>query len=362
MICVTVEKKCYQNFCHQKNKLPELALYHAITPDTHDFLKLKHVFHDKTLTVKQKAQWLSYQAIFDYFQSSKHEYLVILEDNVTISDHFGARVKKDTASYVEQVGAVQLGPSATLYSKSGVEKIRNCSDNGKMQIHSLPTVSETMTNIDRSLNLAKFLYGSVSKGNYLFCMICLTKVPERFENFWKQKEKIANLLVYDAITPNDNNFEYRCSLVNFHYNLIRQRGRQALWLSNLDVFQTFLHLDYQYLVVMQDDAIAPENLEDTLNEHYVHHPEFATLGGVRLGQYASCNLYNKHCIRNILEAVKIYPIDRGLDHYISNIATGHMQRLPFLCRWELSNLPKTITTVNHVTSEKSMRKYYDSVR
>ena len=361
MICVTVEKNCYHNFCRQKDKLQELALFHAITPDTNHFVKSKHVLQDKTSTIKQKAQCLSYQAIFDYFQSSNHEYLVILEDHVTISDNFGARVRNDGPSHVEKVGALQLGPSATLYNKSGVAKMRNRTGTMQMRIHSLTTVPETLTSMNKSINLANFLYGNISKGDYLFCMICLTNVPERFDNFWKQKEKIPNLLLYDAITPKDNNFEYRCSLVNFHYNLTTQKGRKALWLSNLDVFQTFLHLDYKYLVVLQDDAIAPENLEGILNEHYVRHPEFLSLGGVRLGQYASCNLYNKHCTRNILEAVKVYPIDRGLDHYISNVATGYMQWLPFLLKWELSNLPKTITTVNPVTSEKSMRKYYDTL-
>ena len=112
------------------------------------------------------------------------------------------------------------------------------------------------------------------------------------------------------------------------------------------------------MVVFQDDAIAPKNLINILDKYYVNHPDFLKVCGVRLGQFASCNLYNKYCIKNILDTIKIYSIDRGLDHYISNIG-DKKKNVPYNFNYKLSNLPETITTVNNDISNRSMRIYYD---
>ena len=155
-----------------------------------------------------------------------------------------------------------------------------------------------------SLNLERFSNLPIKKNSeYFFCMICLTKVKERYENFSLQKKKIPELVLYNAITPEEIDYDERCSKINFHTRLDNQKGRRALWLSNIDVFENFLNLEYKYLVVLQDDAVLPEKLEDTLNKKYVNHKEFLDLGGTRLGQYASCNLYNKKCIANILNSI-----------------------------------------------------------
>lgn len=212
-----------------------------------------------------------------------------------------------------------------------------------------------------TLNLDRFSNLPIKKNSeYFFCMICLTKIKERYKNFSLQKKKIPELVLYNAITPKEIDFDERCSKINFHTRLDVQKGRKALWLSNIDVFENFLKLKYKYLVVLQDDAVVPENLKDTLNKNYINHKEFLDLGGTRLGQYASCNLYNKKCIANILDSIKKYPIDRGLDHYISNIPTYPKYKdIPYNFHCKLSNLPKTITNVNPIISNKSMREYYN---
>ena len=141
---------------------------------------------------------------------------------------------------------------------------------------------------------------------------------------------------------------------------IYKKGEKALWLSNLELFEYFLKSNHKYLVAVQDDATLPENLKDILKEKYVNHPDFLGLGGTRLGQFASCNLYNKHCIKNILNSIKEYPIDRGLDHYVSNIPDPWTkEERPFNLYTSLPGLPRLLTSVNGSISKKSMRIYYD---
>lgn len=205
----------------------------------------------------------------------------------------------------------------------------------------------------------RFQFLDDANGEYFFCMICLTKHKERRENFNLQKQTIPELVLYNAITPEEIDFDERCSKINFHPLLDVQKGRKALWLSNIDVFENFLKMEYKYLVIIQDDAVVPKNLKEILNKHYVNHKEFIDLGGTRLGQYASCNLYNKNCITKILDSIKTYPIDRGLDHYISNIGTGTGKKRPYNFHCKLSNLPHPLTSVNPSISNKSMRKYYN---
>lgn len=206
--------------------------------------------------------------------------------------------------------------------------------------------------------MERFLYLPNTKSEYFFCMVCLTNVKERYDNFKLQKKNIPTLSAYDAITPDAKNFYEECSKINFDENLNNQKGRKALWLSNINLFKYFLTTEYKYLVVFQDDAIAPKNLINILDKYYVNHPDFLKVCGVRLGQFASCNLYNKYCIKNILDTIKIYSIDRGLDHYISNIG-DKKKNVPYNFNYKLSNLPETITTVNNDISNRSMRIYYD---
>ena len=210
--------------------------------------------------------------------------------------------------------------------------------------------------------MERFFYLPIQNTDYFFCMICLTNIPERFKNFTIQKKKLPDLVLYDAITPETIGFDEQCSKINFDPILDSQKGRKALWLSNINVFEYFLTLSSKYLIVIQDDAIVPKNLQNILEKNYVFHKDFLSLGGTRLGQYASCNLYNKYCISNILESIKEYPIDRGLDHYISDIDTGTKEKRPYNCHIKLSNLSPILTKVNSKTSKKSMRVYYDSGR
>ena len=213
--------------------------------------------------------------------------------------------------------------------------------------------------------MSRFSYLPTESSEYLFCMICVTDNKERYDNFKLQKNNIPELVLYDAITPKTEGFEDLCSKLNFDSCLDLQKGRKALWLSNVSVFEYFLKSDFKYLVVIQDDTIIPyrtdssvSNLKTILN-YYVNHEEF-DLGGTRLGQYASCNLYNKHCITNILDTIKKYPIDRGLDHYISNICDPRLypKKLPFNFRCGLSNLPQ-LTKMDQNLSVKSLRLKYD---
>lgn len=198
------------------------------------------------------------------------------------------------------------------------------------------------------------------KSEYFFCMICLTNTKERYENFKLQKKNIPNLAVYDAITPDMKVFSEECSKFKFHKNMDERKGSKAVWLSQINVFNYFLKTHCKYLVVLEDDAVVPANLEDLLNKNYVNHEEFLELGGTRLGQYASCNLYNKFCVKNILDTIKKYPIDRNLDHYASNInTTGKKQTVPKNFHTSLSNLPKKITNVNPNISKKSMCGYFN---
>ena len=206
----------------------------------------------------------------------------------------------------------------------------------------------------------RFMFLPTKDHQFLFCMICLTDVKERYENFKIQKNNIPELVLYDAITPYVENFHEQCSKITFHEDLNNQKGRKALWLSNINVFKYFLTTECKYLVVVQDDAVVPNNLIDILNNNYINHTDFLKLGGVRLGQFASCNLYNKFCVKNILDSIETYPIDRGLDHYISNIdPTGKRQHVPHNLHSSLPGLPKTLTTVNSAISQNSMRIKYN---
>jgi len=206
----------------------------------------------------------------------------------------------------------------------------------------------------------RFQFLDNANGQYFFCMICLTKIKERHENFTLQKQTIPELVLYNAITPQEIDFDERCSKINFHPRMDDQKGVRALWLSNIDVFENFLNLEYKYLVILEDDAVVPKNLKEILNKYYVNHKEFIDLGGTRLGQYSSCNLYNKNCITNILNSIKRYPIDRGIDHYISNIdPSGTREKRPYNLHCKLSNLPHPLTRVNQSISDKSMIKYYN---
>lgn len=206
----------------------------------------------------------------------------------------------------------------------------------------------------------RFMFLPAQDHVFLVCMICLTDVKERYDNFEIQKNNIPELVLFDAITPYVEKFHEQCSKINFHEDLNNQKGRKALWLSNINVFKYFLTTECKYLVVAQDDAVMPNNLIDILNKNYINHTDFLKLGGVRLGQYASCNLYNKFCVRNILDSIETYPVDRGLDHYISNIdSTGSRQQVPHNLHICMSHLPKTLTTVNSSISQNSMRIKYN---
>lgn len=195
---------------------------------------------------------------------------------------------------------------------------------------------------------------------FMFCMICLTKHTERYNNYLKQKKIYPKLALFDAVTPLTEDFKKNREKINFKCVLNKCSGRQALWISNISVFNYFLQSKHEYIVIIQDDAIIPKNIKNILEKKHIVHNEFIKLGGTRLGQYASCNLYNKHCVKNILDTIQKYPIDRGLDHYISNI-NSHLpgrQQLPFLFNTKLSCIP-LLTKVNPKISNNSMRIYYD---
>ena len=55
----------------------------------------------------------------------------------------------------------------------------------------------------------------------------------------KKKSRFVSVL-YDAITPEVIDFNKQCSKLNFHHHLNLQKGRKALWLSNLELFEYFL--------------------------------------------------------------------------------------------------------------------------
>lgn len=206
---------------------------------------------------------------------------------------------------------------------------------------------------DRFSNLPK------QNGEYFFCMICLTTFKERYSNFTRQKKKIPDLVLYDAITPQLKGFEKECAKLDFHPILKREQGTKALWLSNIKIFEYFLKTRYKYLIILEDDSIVPENLQEILNKEYINHKDFLKFGGVRLGQYASCNLYNRYCVKKIFETINKYPIDRGIDHYISNIPTGTKEKRPYIFNKKLSELPSTITKVNPEIAKKSVRISYN---
>jgi GR25 family glycosyltransferase involved in LPS biosynthesis len=205
--------------------------------------------------------------------------------------------------------------------------------------------------------MERFSFLPSQESEYFFCMICLTENKERYKNFTLQKMNIPELALYDAITPEVTDFDAQRSKINFISGL--KKGTTALWLSQINIFEHFLKSNYKYLVVLEDDAVVPKNLKDMLDKNYIHHPEFLDLGGTRLGQYASCNLYNKYCITNILDTIKTYPINRGIDHYISNINCSGTDIPRLNVHGKLSNLPPRITQVNPSISNNSMRIYYD---
>ena len=199
---------------------------------------------------------------------------------------------------------------------------------------------------------------------FLFCMICLTNVEERKNNYINQKNILPKLALYDAVTPSMDEFDKMSSNTNFHNKMKEQTGTRALWLSDIEVFKYFLESKHKYLVVCEDDAVLPKNLEDILIKKYIYDEEYLKLGGIRLGQYSSCNLYNKFCIKNILDTIKMeqYPIDRGIDHYISNIGSGTGEKRPFFvyCGDKGGGCPHLPSTLIKVLNIKSMRLKYQN--
>ena len=208
--------------------------------------------------------------------------------------------------------------------------------------------------------MERFSYLPSNNDDFFICMICLTKHDARKNNFIFEKKKNPELVLFDAITPEVIDFNKQCSKLNFQHNSHIKTGGKAVWLSQLELFKYFLKSNHKYLVVVEDDATLPENLKDILKEKYVNHPDFLRLGGTRLGQYASCNLYNKHCVKNILNSIKEYPIDRNLDHYASNIPDpGATEERPFNLYTSLPGLPRLLTSVNDSISKKSVCAYYN---
>ena len=118
--------------------------------------------------------------------------------------------------------------------------------------------------------MERFSYLPSNNDDFFICMICLTKHDARNNNFTLEKKKNTELVLYDAITPEVIDFDKKCSKLNFHNTLNSQKGRKALWLSNLELFEYFLKSDHKYLVAVQDDATLPENLKDILKKKYVN--------------------------------------------------------------------------------------------
>ena len=104
---------------------------------------------------------------------------------------------------------------------------------------------------------------------------------------------------------------------------------------------------------MEDDAEITNNIEHILSNNHIKHPDFASKGGVRLGQYSSCNLYNKMCVENILKTITSYSIDRNPDHFLSNIAPSKQKQVPvnLLCGLKGVSL---LTKMNSSVSNNSM--------
>lgn len=192
---------------------------------------------------------------------------------------------------------------------------------------------------------------------FLIITICLTKIKERYENYAKQKKNISSLALFDAITPFDEVFKEKNKEINFLPNI--KNGTRALWLSDISIFQYYMNSNHKYLIVVEDDASLPINMLDIIKEDHIKHNDFKKYGGTRLGQYSSCNLYNKFCVKNILNTIVKYPIDRGIDHYISNICSKNKQTLPFLFNINLYGIP-LLTSMNHELLNKSARAKYDN--
>lgn len=198
--------------------------------------------------------------------------------------------------------------------------------------------------------------------DFLYCMICVTDIKERYTNYLNQKIVLPNLALYSAITPFAEFFDKQCSMINWHPILDNKKGTKALWLSQIEIFTYFLKTNHKYLVLLEDDAIVPNDFEYVLRNRYINDKEYLKLGGIRLGQYASCNLYNKFCAKNIIDTIHNpkYPIDRNLDHYVSNIGTGTGEYRPFilLCGSDgdgSGHLPATLVKVEPSISRKSVR-------
>lgn len=168
------------------------------------------------------------------------------------------------------------------------------------------------------INRFKNLYHH-KENNILFIMICMTSETERFANYKKQKNKIKNLALFEAITPKCSEYKKKDN-VNFERFLGEKYT--CLWLSQLSVFEFFLNSKFDYLCLFEDDVEPDTDISSKIKEKFIAHPDFSKLGGCRLGPYAFGNLYNKHCVLNIFKLIDKYGIDRNLDHFISNIKTS----------------------------------------
>ena len=92
--------------------------------------------------------------------------------------------------------------------------------------------------------------------------------------------------------------------------------------------QVFLSKQTHLLHYCQDDANMAPDIIEQIEMKILKRAEFITGGGARLGPYATCKIYNRDGVRRILATLETHPIDRGLDHYISNICSTGKQQIP----------------------------------
>jgi len=106
-------------------------------------------------------------------------------------------------------------------------------------------------------------------------------------------------------------------------------GHIALWASLLAAMQEHEKIDCDYHVLLEDDAVLPDDFDVLLKKHYLDSCVLDETPSSRLGKFATGVVYRRGYFRELLSLAQEVGIDRGVDHFQANVARdSYNSKLP----------------------------------
>lgn len=155
--------------------------------------------------------------------------------------------------------------------------------------------------------------------------------------FWRTDEE------YIKRTLNSRN------IVDKRYNNIC--GKIACWASYIEIFSSYLAMESEYLVVLQDDVIIKPTFEKDLKNNYIDSNYIAgKINSARLGPYLSGAIFHNSFFDRFFKSVRETGIIKPLDHYLVNVKKGY-DKVKYLTLMKPPN--KRIVSLNREISKIS---------